>query len=331
MRKLMSLALALVLSLALAAPATAAPAKNINCEKCGADFETKNGSNILTIFEVYGVESIPGLSDTLWEDSSGEVFDFGNSFCHTCTDTIAQAYLATLNTGNVSSSGSTGSVPVALTAEATTFSVTVPTSIPLNVDASAAVTCADNLKIINNSAGPVEVTAIAVQNNAWSIVSFNGGNRSSLASEKVNSNKLGLALKPSGGTQIATATTGNQNLTPTDGEWVIPAGGNLPFECAGIATAVSASASNVEAAKVVFTLAWKAVYSTPTLISFTIAGTSYQAEKGMTWEEWVNSEYNSYSFTADQYNIYKGAKVVDAVNPSDIINSEGAYSLTLPV
>lgn len=28
------------------------------------------------------------------------------------------------------------------------------------------------------------------------------------------------------------------------------------------------------------------------LISFTIEGTSYQAEEGMTWEEWVNSEYN---------------------------------------
>lgn len=31
----------------------------------------------------------------------------------------------------------------------------------------------------------------------------------------------------------------------------------------------------------------------PTLISFTIAGTSYQAEEGMTWEEWVNSSYNT--------------------------------------
>ncbi len=30
-----------------------------------------------------------------------------------------------------------------------------------------------------------------------------------------------------------------------------------------------------------------------TLISFTIAGTSYQAEEGMTWEEWVNSSYNT--------------------------------------
>ena len=36
-------------------------------------------------------------------------------------------------------------------------------------------------------------------------------------------------------------------------------------------------------------LIWKSVKS---LISFTIDGTQYQAEEGMTWEDWVNSEYN---------------------------------------
>lgn len=30
-----------------------------------------------------------------------------------------------------------------------------------------------------------------------------------------------------------------------------------------------------------------------TIISFTINGTSYQAEEGMTWAEWVDSEYNT--------------------------------------
>lgn len=29
------------------------------------------------------------------------------------------------------------------------------------------------------------------------------------------------------------------------------------------------------------------------LITFTIDGEEYQAEEGMTWEEWVNSEYNT--------------------------------------
>lgn len=233
---------------------------------------------------------------------------------------LSLALAAPAAAADVGTSGSTGAVPVTISAEATTFSVTVPTSIPLNVNASAAVTCADNLKIINNSAGPVEVTGISVQNSAWSIVSFNGGNRSSLASEKVNSNKLGIALTPDGGTQIATSTTGNQNLTPTDGEWVIPAGGNLPFECAGIATAVSTSASNVEAAKVVFTLAWKE--AGPSLISFTIAGTSYQAEEGMTWGEWVNSAYNTGGFIIPGPVLSSGGKPVqDKSTGIDVLSS----------
>ena len=41
----------------------------------------------------------------------------------------------------------------------------------------------------------------------------------------------------------------------------------------------------------------------PTLINFTIGGTSYQAEDDMTWGEWVDSAYNTNNFT-DQYNIY---------------------------
>lgn len=35
------------------------------------------------------------------------------------------------------------------------------------------------------------------------------------------------------------------------------------------------------------------------MISFTIAGTTYQAESGMTWFEWVNSEYNTGGFYTD--------------------------------
>ena len=36
-----------------------------------------------------------------------------------------------------------------------------------------------------------------------------------------------------------------------------------------------------------------------TLISFTIDGTSYQAEDGMTWAQWVDSSYNTDGFTVD--------------------------------
>lgn len=33
-----------------------------------------------------------------------------------------------------------------------------------------------------------------------------------------------------------------------------------------------------------------------TLITFTVSGTSYQAEEGMTWGDWVDSSYNTGGF-----------------------------------
>jgi hypothetical protein len=40
------------------------------------------------------------------------------------------------------------------------------------------------------------------------------------------------------------------------------------------------------------------------LISFTIEGTTYQAEDGMTWEEWVESEYNTGEYTTKYNKVY---------------------------
>ena len=43
-------------------------------------------------------------------------------------------------------------------------------------------------------------------------------------------------------------------------------------------------------------------------ITFTIAGTSYQAEEGMTWVEWVSSSYNTGGYT------YNG---IEILHPTD--------------
>lgn len=232
---------------------------------------------------------------------------------------MSLALAAPAAAADVGTSGNAGSVPVALTAEAAAFSVTVPTSIPMSIDSDAKVTCATNLSITNNTAAPVEVTNIEVQSGTWSIVDYNRGDRSPLASEKVNSNKLGLALKPSGGSQIATSTNGTQSLSVPSDEWVISAGGSLPFECAGVATAVSgAIADAVQAAKVVFTIGWKEASTSPTLISFTICGTIYQAEEGMTWEEWIGSDYDGTTAIF----IKNGIVVADFMNLCTIHNSE---------
>lgn len=53
------------------------------------------------------------------------------------------------------------------------------------------------------------------------------------------------------------------------------------------------------------------------MISFTIDGTAYQAEEGMTWSEWVNSEYNTDGYTAEQ-----GGEVETRIQ---IYNKNGRY------
>lgn len=54
-------------------------------------------------------------------------------------------------------------------------------------------------------------------------------------------------------------------------------------------------------------------------ISFTIDGTTYQAEDGMTWAEWVESEYNTGGFIKDVYRVLKGtSSVAVAYGGSDV-------------
>lgn len=70
------------------------------------------------------------------------------------------------------------------------------------------------------------------------------------------------------------------------------------------------------------------------LITFTIGGTSYQAEEGMTWGEWVESDYNTNGYTKNSDNLIissGGAAVVNSsfetVQASYEIISGSAYKL----
>lgn len=78
--------------------------------------------------------------------------------------------------------------------------------------------------------------------------------------------------------------------------------------------------------------------SEPTLISFTIDGTSYQAEEGMTWTEWVDSKYNVDGFgsgggsvtnsdDADMRYVCTTSDSADTVNSNDVIQKDYEYYL----
>ena len=55
----------------------------------------------------------------------------------------------------------------------------------------------------------------------------------------------------------------------------------------------------------------------------------YQAEQGMTWEDWVNSKYNTNKATIRNNQIFIGSFVFIGVIPSDIIISDNTYTLQL--
>lgn len=74
-----------------------------------------------------------------------------------------------------------------------------------------------------------------------------------------------------------------------------------------------------------------------TLISFTISGTSYQAEQGMTWQQWIDSTYNTGNYVVYNGVVTKmpagtaGSRVTtdsafnNAVSPTDIIMATTYY------
>lgn len=54
------------------------------------------------------------------------------------------------------------------------------------------------------------------------------------------------------------------------------------------------------------------------LITFTIAGTSYQAEEGMTWGEWVESDYNTDGF------VYHAGSLCTSLLNYHVVNTGGS-------
>lgn len=174
----------------------------------------------------------------------------------------------------ISSSGGTASTPVYLsstedgtlggTAAATAMSVTIPTTLPMAVNQQGDVTTATDCRIVNNSYGAVRVkSATITANNGWSLTSF--GDKSTLAGEKVNSNKLGFAMSIGGGSQVATegsASTQALISSPIDGCYMYGCGDtsrnfvNVSYNA--IVTPLSQAVTNANVANVMFVVEWDA-------------------------------------------------------------------------
>ena len=163
-------------------------------------------------------------------------------------------------------------VPVTISAEATTFSVTVPTDFPTSVDPDTGETAnANDATITNNSSGSIRVSQIKVTNyGAWKLAAFNAD----LRNADVDSNQIGVAVKPVGGRSageggtVLKTTAASQteqvlltNESATAEEWVIDAKSagdtdQLTVSYDTNATPVSQTISNAQVASIVVTVSW---------------------------------------------------------------------------
>ena len=160
-------------------------------------------------------------------------------------------------------------IPVTISAEATTFDVTVPTTFPTSVDPETGETTNPEVKITNNSAAPIYVSKIEVKKyDDWKL----GGFAEDLRNYDVDANVIGVAVKPVGGRSAGTG--GTALLTTKDGgadaqtllnakneEWVIDAKNSgttdeLTIDYDTNATPVSTTITNKQVASIVITIAW---------------------------------------------------------------------------
>lgn len=192
------------------------------------------------------------------------------------------AFSVTAFAAEVDTSGGEGSTPVNLTTTndglvdtdgdgipdtpgtvtPTKMSVVVPTVLPMAMSEDGVVVTADNCKIVNNSYGAVRVKSVTISAASnWNLTKF--GDKSILAAEKVDSNKLGFAIAIGGGQQVATA---NDNATqqlisaPIEGCFMTGIGdttrNTVDIDYAAIVTPLSDSVTNATVANVVFVIEW---------------------------------------------------------------------------
>ena len=187
---------------------------------------------------------------------------------------LSVAASAASNEATVSGGTATSAVSLSSTADgsiggdpaATKMSVTVPTVLPIAVGTDGTVSVATDAKIVNNSYGAVKVETVSIQvGSNWSLTAF--GDKTTLAGEKVDSNKLGFAITLGGGAQKATDASNGSAQTLLNGavEGCFMTGvgdttGNtIAVNYNAIVTPVSEAVTNTSIASVLFVIQWDSV------------------------------------------------------------------------
>ena len=153
----------------------------------------------------------------------------------------------------VDASTGSASVPVNITREAATFSVTVPTSLPVSMKADGTVATATDAAIINNGSYPVSICKVEMTSiNDWGLTVYD---KTEVKKLPVDTKKIGMELTIGGKTIITASDTTSDTLSENL-ETSIEAAQRCLVSYNAAIPAQSAALSEIQVANVIFTVGW---------------------------------------------------------------------------
>lgn len=213
----------------------------------------------VSVESVYGVHDIDGMTTLYQVGNEYWLFDMPSSSSDSCVgycpykikDVLTAEGLID-STKSVDPTTGSASVPVTVAREAATFSVTVPTTLPISVDADGNVTTATDAAINNNSGAPVAVTKVELASlSDWTLAAYSRD----ILNLPVDTRQFGLQMNI-GDKTIATSNRGTSDVLSDSLNARIAKGQNCAVTYNALFPAQTAAVSDTQIANVVFTVGW---------------------------------------------------------------------------
>lgn len=216
----------------------------------------------VSVESVYGVHDIDGMTTLYQVGNEYWLFDMPSSssdpsvscvgYCPYKIKDVLTAEGLIDSTKSVDPTTGSASVPVNVTREAATFSVVVPTTLPISVDADGNVTTATDATIINNSSAPVAVTKVELASlSDWTLAAYSRD----ILNLPVDANQFGLQMNI-GDKTVATSNSGTSDVLSDSLNARIVKGQNCAVTYNALFPARTAAVSDTQIANVVFTVGW---------------------------------------------------------------------------
>lgn len=222
---------------------------------------TRKSLTPVSVESVYGVHDIDGMTTLYQVGNEYWLFDMPSSsdssvscvgYCPYKIKDVLTAEGLIDSTKSVDPTTGSASVPVNVTREAATFSVVVPTTLPISVDADGNVTTATDATIINNSSAPVAVTKVELASlSDWTLAAYSRD----ILNLPVDAKQFGLQMNI-GDKTVATSNSGTSDVLSDSLNAQIVKGQNCAVNYNALFPARTAAVSDTQIANVVFTVAW---------------------------------------------------------------------------